>query len=189
MNLLELAEKAGETALSIAFPGVAGPIIAGVNALLPDDKKLPDNATGTHVKSAITSLSPEQQVVLMSKRYDVEIAEINSFANIQKALAEADATGNSTRPEVAVMMAEIICFSVISLISVLCVAMLKHDTDTLKALPGVTTWVVGILATPTALLYTYFGKRTKEKLGRYAIAGGQQKPTGIISTVAGLIRR
>ncbi len=187
MNLGKLLATVGETALSVMVPG-SGPLIEMVNGFLPDGSKLSSTATGHQAISAINSLPAEQQEKVMAKELDVEIAKINSFANIQQSLATADASGNSTRPQIALMMARVVCFSVLALITIWCVTMLQNDTSALKTLAGSTPFVATVLGTPTTLLFTYFGKRTKEKLGRYSMATGQQPP-GILSTFAKILGR
>ncbi len=188
MNIGKILTTIGGAALNMFVPG-AGEIIGAINNFLPDDKKLPATATGHDAIKAVNSLPPEQQQQIMSKQMDVEIAEINSFASIQQSLAAADSAGHSTRPQIAMMMAKIVSFSVIVLISMWCVAMFNSDVATLKTLSNSTPWVVTVLGTPTTLLFTYFGKRTKEKLRRYSMGAGQQQAPGLLSTIAGMINK
>jgi len=77
MNILKILGKVGSAVVSTMVPG-GGAIINMVNEFLPDDKKLPENATGAQAQEAISTLPPVQQAEILAKKYDVEIAEIQS---------------------------------------------------------------------------------------------------------------
>jgi DNA-binding protein len=183
MKLFDILKKAGSIALRTIVP-ISGPIIDTVNAFLPGDKKLPLDATGEQVNRAVDTLSPEQQAQLLSKEYDVEIAEITSWTQIQSSLAEADKAGASTRPDIAKMMAWVVCYAEIIAISMWGYAVIKNQVSLENSWP----LIVAILATPTALLRAYFGMRSKEKKSRYNAAIGQPAQSNIITDVLKLIR-
>ena len=182
MKLFDILKKVGSVALRTLVPG-SGLIIDGINALLPDNSKLPSDATGDQVNRAVSTLSPEQQTQILSKEYDVEIAEINSWTEIQGSLAEADKAGASTRPGIAKMMAWIVCYAEIIAISMWGYAVIMNQVSLENSWP----LIVAILATPTALLRAYFGMRTKEKKERCRAAIGQQ-PTNILRDIVKAIK-
>ncbi len=160
------------TAASTLIPG--GPLLLGaVNAMLPDDKKLPVTATGGDIRSAVNQLAPDQRGSLMEKQLDVEIAEINAWEGIQASLSAADATGSSTRPYIALMMAWCVVVVIAVFIAVWSVAIATGDNKTLAIVSESWPVLLAIIATPTALLRAYFGMRTKEKTSRYSAASGQ----------------
>lgn len=160
------------TAASTLIPG--GPLILGaVNAMLPDDKKLPDTATGGDIRNAVNQLPADQRGSLMEKQLDVEIAEINAWEGIQGSLAAADATGSSTRPYIALMMAWTVVTVIIVFTIAWTAAVIGEDNETLKVLSDSWPILLAVIATPTALLRSYFGMRTKEKTSRYSAATGQ----------------
>lgn len=170
------------TVASTLIPG--GPVIlSAVNALLPDDKKLPATATGQEIRGVVNSLSPQARSSLMEKELDVEIAEINSWANIQESLAKADASGASTRPYIAKMMAWCVVLVIGLFVSVWAVAIITKDVETLKVLADSWITVFAVIATPTALLRAYFGMRTKEKQARYGMASGQSPVSGLTTLI------
>ena len=184
MNFGKLFDAIKGPLLSVAstlIPG--GPLILGaVNAMLPDDKKLPESATGGDIRNAVNQLPAEQRGSLMEKQLDVEIAEINSWEGIQASLSQADAAGSSTRPYIAQMMAWCVVVVIALFIAVWVSAIGADKVEVLKVLKDSWPMILTVIGTPTALLRAYFGMRTKEKTARYSAASGQ--PSGML---AGLI--
>lgn len=173
------------TLASTLIPG--GPaILAAINLMLPDDKKLPETATGGDMRNTVNQLTPEQRGSLMEKQLDVEIAEINAWEGIQGSLAAADSTGSSTRPLIALMMAWVIVGAISAIIGAWMMAIIDNDVETLKVLNGSWPALLAIVATPTALLRAYFGMRTKEKTARYSAATGQ--PMGAVANIIKLLK-
>jgi len=173
------------TVAGIANPAI-GAAIKAVNVFLPEDKKLPETATGADVASAIATLPPDIQMQLYSKEIDLEITESNNHAAIVKAMAEADGPGNTTRPYIALMMAWCIVAQVVAVFLAIVMAAFD-DTAGILALKDNWEFILVTLATPAALLRSYFGQRTEEKLGRYSVLGGGAVPErkGLL---AGLIK-
>ena len=192
MNLGRILSKVGGAIIKDVIPGggIASLVIDTVNAFLPDDKKLPENATSEQALSAIERLPADQQAAVLSKQFEVEIAEINGWSQVVESLAKADATGSSTRPEIAKMMAYVVCFAVIVAISAWAIAVLTSKDSLLQNINGSWALVVTIIGTPTALLRAYFGLRTDEKKSRYSAAsGGTVQQGGILAGLAALIKR
>ena len=183
MNIGTIAAKVGTSLLKNAIPGV-GFILDIVNEFLPDGKKLPDTATGNDLIKAVNSLPPEQQMQLMAKEFDVEIAEIEGHVKVMEALAQADATGSSTRPKIALIMAYATCFAIISFISFVDIAIFNKDWETIEKLAGCWELIAVVLGIPSAVLTSYFGKRTKEKEARYALTNGGKKSNVIVDVIS-----
>jgi len=170
------------TLASTLIPG--GPAILGaINLMLPDDKKLPETATGADMRTAVNQLPPEQRSSLMEKELDVEIADIEAWADIQESMAKADAAGASTRPRIAVMMAQVVVFVILVFTSVLAIAIFNENTETLKILNDSWATIFAVIATPTALLRAYFGMRTTEKKARYSAMSGNNVSGGLSSII------
>ena len=184
MNLLSILGRVGTSILADVIPG-GNAILKVVNEFLPDDSKLGDKATGAEIQSAVSSLPAEQQAQVLTKEFDVEITAIKEHTNVIKALGDVDKTGNSTRPAIAMMMARIVAFAVVVLISFLAVAMFNKDVDTIKAIGDNWPLVIAILGTPTALLRAYFGMRTREKQQKYQAVSN----VAPISTFSGMLNR
>jgi hypothetical protein len=191
MDLGKILKKIGGAVIKDIIPGggIASLVIDAVNAFMPDDDKLPGNATGDQTLSAINRLPADQQAIILNRQFDVEIAEINSWSQVVESLSRADATGSSTRPEIAKMMAMVVAFAVVLAISTWSVAVLTNKGELLKNLNDSWVLVVTIVGTPTALLRAYFGLRTDEKKSRYSVAGGGPvQQGGLFAGLAALIK-
>ena len=188
MRLEKILTTVGGTLLKNIIPG-AGIVIDLVNGFLPDDKKLDvDTATGTDIASAVNTLPPEQKAQVLSKEFDVEIEEIKGFTSRFQAAMEADKTGNTTRPQIALMMGRIVSFAVVVSITALFIAIFSKDSATIKEMSELWPLMLAILATPTALLRAYFAMRSKEKEARYQAATDQPiSAGGIIGQIASLV--
>ncbi|AQS36627.1 hypothetical protein Sps_01461 [Shewanella psychrophila] len=185
MNLLSILGKVGASILADVIPG-GNTIIKVINEFLPDDIKLGDRATGAEIQNVVSSLPAEIQVQVLAKQFDVEITEIKEYTNVVKALGDVDKTGLSTRPAIAMMMSQIVAFSVVILISFLAVAMFNKDVATITAIGDNWPLVIAILGTPTALLRAYFGMRTKEKQQKYQ-AVSNTPPESVFSGLLNLV--
>lgn len=181
MNLLKILGKVGGSILADVVPG-GNAIINVVNEFLDDEDKLPEKATGADIQGAISKLPPNFQAEVLNKEFDVEITEIQEHTKVIAALADVDKTGNSTRPAIAMMMAKIVSFSVITLIAVLSIAIINANVETIKAIGDNWPLVIAILGTPTALLRSYFGMRTKEKQQKYQ-AVSSAAPSSILTNL------
>jgi len=60
MNLGDILKTVGSGLIKTLVPG-GGLLIDAVNGFLPDDKKLPNTATGQDAQNAINTLTPEQK--------------------------------------------------------------------------------------------------------------------------------
>lgn len=186
MNLGDILKTVG-TGLIASIAGPAAPlIIAGINGFLPGDKQLPENATGEQAQSAINSLSPELQASVLEKEYDVKKEEIRGFTDRFKAMAEVDATGNTTRPQIALMMAQVVCFTIVVTVSMWAYAVITKNDVMISTINDSWMLIGAIIATPSALLRAYFAMRTKEKQQKYEAATGVSAP---ISLLAGLFKK
>jgi hypothetical protein len=190
MELGKILNTVGGTLLKNIVPG-AGIIIDLVNGFLPADKKLDvTTATGTDVTSAVNTLPPEQKAQVLSKEFDVEIEEIKGFTTRFQSAMEADKTGNTTRPQIALMMGWIVSFSVVVSITALFIAIFTKDAATIKEMAELWPLMLAILATPTALLRAYFAMRTQEKEARYQAAIDQPIATGgMVGQIASMFKK
>ena len=166
MNLLSILGKVGTSILADVIPG-GNAILKVINEFLPDDSKLGDKATGAEIQDAVSSLPAEVQAQVLTKKFDVEITAIKEYTNVIQALGDVDKSGHSTRPAIAMMMARIVAFSVVVIVSFLAMAIFNKDAETITAIGDCWPLLFAILATPMALLRAYFGMRTKEKQQKY----------------------
>ena len=187
MNILSILSKVGSSIIADVIPGGQA-ILNVVNELLPKENQLTSKATGTDIQATISQMPLDKQAELLSKKFDVDITAIKEHTNVIKALGDVDKTGNSTRPAIAIMMAKIVAFSVVVLVTMLAIAIGNNNTETIKAIGDNWPLVIAILGTPTALLRAYFGMRTKEKQQKYqAVSGSEPKSVigGLISAFKG----
>ena len=185
MKLGDILKTVGGGLISTLVPGGAA-IVAGINAFLPDDKKLPGNVSGIDAQNAIAALPPESLASVLEKEYDVEIEEIQGFTDRFKAMAEVDSTGNTTRPAIALMMAQVVCFTIITTVSVYCYAVITGDDSMIDSVNSGWPLIVAIIGTPSALLRAYFAMRTKEKHHKYEAVTGIKAP---VDFLAGLFKK
>jgi len=173
MKLREIIDGAASVA-GFIHPGIAAAIKA-VNLLLPDDKKLPETATGADVKSAIESLPPEQQATIYEKEIDLSIKQEEGWTDRYKAMCAAD--GQTTRPKIALMMAQVLCFEIMAF-TVWCFWFPEQMAN-----PVLWTVFASLTATPAALLAKYFGELRKEQANRLSV----QQPS-VFSALAKLVK-
>lgn len=152
-------------------PGV-GAAISVVNSFLPDEKKLPIDATGDQVIERYESLPADQQA-MASKRLDTELGmEREHTAQIQAAFAH-DNTNNSTRPYIALQSVRVVAFLTIAY-------MVQRFWG-----EDVFTWqeILAMCAPFVLWANTYMNARKAEKIARYNVASGHPAVSGLAALV------
>lgn len=182
MNLMKILGTVGGGLISTLVPGGAA-IVAGINAFLPDDKKLPENATGTQVQDAVSSLPPAQQAEILSKEYEVEIAKTEAWADIQGHLSKADQAGASTRPQISMMMAWLVVLQVFTVCALMMASVAMVNNEILGTIKEFWPMLLASMGIPAKLLHSYFGMRTEEKKHRVQAATGVAPIAGIIASI------
>jgi len=180
--------KAAATIGAPFFPALAATIPV-VNAFLPDDKKLPDTATGSDVEVAIKGLPADRQVELLNSGIDLEKTKVIENTKVTQTLAEVDKAGASTRPEIAKSFSLTVCFVVILIVSMWAYSVMKGDQQMLSTINN--SWQM-ILATITPLLLVikaYFAMRTDEKNTRQHTANGLASPLKGVASLISAIRK
>ena len=180
--------KAAATIGAPFFPALAAAIPV-VNALLPDDKKLPDTATGSDVEVAIKGLPADRQVELLNSDIDLEKTKVIENTKVTQALAEVDKAGASTRPAIAKSFSRTVCFVVNLIVSMWAYSVMKGDQQMLSTINN--SWQM-ILATITPLLLVikaYFAMRTDEKNTRQHTANGLASPLKGVASLISAIRK
>ena len=177
----------GGTIASAVFPPV-GLAIKAINAFLPDDKKLPETATVDDIKGRFQGLTPAQQASLYEQDIELKIAESTNWAEVAKAHEAADATGNTTRPEIALKMANLFVQYAMWSFGLVMVAMaadilageLEQNTQFTRIIMDNLAWLAAAYAVPAMnVIVSYFAKRSDDKRARYAISGQQPIPPGV----------
>ena len=161
-NVGEILKNVGMGLVS-EIPG-ASAVIGLVNGFLPADKKLPETATGAQVQSAIDGLPESDRAAVMNKKLDVEIALDKGWTSRYEAMCSAD--GQSTRPRIAIMMAQVMSFEILAFTVWCFIYPEQMKNPVLWTVFGVLT------ATPAGVLMKYFGELRKEQGQRLS---GQSK--------------
>jgi hypothetical protein len=166
------------TLTSIAFPALA-PVIGLVNKLLPDDKKLPEDATGNDVQAVVDTLPPEQQASLMEREIDLKIKQEEGWTERYKAMCSAD--GQETRAKVVIMLTKVLCFEILAFTGLF----FWHP----EILSNSSVWVVfgTLTAVPAATIGKYFGELRREHGQRQVSAGADPKAMSGLGVLAKLI--
>lgn len=164
MKIWDIAKKVGSAALQVALPGAGTLIVNAVNEFMPDDKKLPVNATGSDVVSAIEVLPPEQRVKLMDKEFDVQITDIKESNETLRVMLESDAKNpHSTRPYIAKGSFHIVAFVTTVIVLLWAYAVGSKDDDLVEAGMSGSEFVVALVAPFVILLWAYFGILKQEQ--------------------------
>lgn len=167
------------------------PLIGGaltlINSVLPADKKLPASATGQDIQVAYEELPPDVQKKI-DERADIELAQIQASVDKLGHMVSVESASGNTRPHIALLMAYVVAIAVVSMVSMLLIAVWGKDKESLTQLKDAWPFVLAIIGTPIALLRSYFSMRTVEKKARYAAATGQPI-AGIVGQIAGLLKR
>ena len=177
MKLKDILSGAAAIAGTL-HPGI-GAAIGLVNKFLPEDKKLPETATGDDVKSAMEDLPPEQKASLMEQEIDLEKIRLDKQASVYIALSKAD--GQETRAKIVMKMANVLVFEILAFTVMFFwnPAILSNES----------VWIVfGVLtATPATVLMNYFGNLRKEHAQRQITAGADSKGISGLGALAKLI--
>lgn len=189
MNLWNIAKAVGSGVISAVVPG-GGAIIAAVNEMLPPDKKLPENATGTQVNSAIDQLPAEDQVKIYTKQFDVDITQIQESNSTLRTMLEFDTRNpHTTRPYIAKNSFHVIGFAIITIISIWAVGVLNEDEEMVKTVMDGWPFILAAMGPLVTLLWAYFGILKQEHSNKLKAASGQPASPGVVGVIASLLKR
>lgn len=152
---------------------VVGTAIAAVNAFLPENHKLPPEATGDQVISRYDTLGPSEKAHV-DKRLDHELGMEKERTSQLQAAWEHDSSGASTRPYIAKQS-----FHVVAALTFIYVGTAAINQQVLS-------WeqMAVILSPYVAWAGHYMGLRAKEKIARYNTATGNPALGAIASIVS-----
>lgn len=186
MKFGKILLKIGGAALKSIQPlGVVSEILGFVNDILPKDKQLSENTTGAQALEAIAGLPENKQAEVLSKKFDVELAEISAHVEIIKALADVDKTGNSTRPAIARAQSNLIGFGVVITLGPIGYAIVTGDKEMVDAVASIWPLIAAVLGISAGIVNSYFGKRYKEKAQKYEAVSNTSPAVSLISNIVG----
>ena len=177
----------GALVAGTAFPPL-GAAIKLINMQLPADKQLPESATGSQAEAAMMTLPASAQASLLSQEIAAEVTKDNNFKDIVLALNEADASGASTRPQMADKAMNTLVGQSVAMMICIMYAVATGDTEMIQNIKDLWPLVLALLAPFAAVVKQYLGIRTQDKRARLQAAVGQpvSAPVGILNTLAAL---
>lgn len=180
----------GAAAIAGTLNPAIGAAIGLVNGFLPDDKKLPETATGSEVANAIQTLPPGQQASLLEKEIDLETTKIKESNETVRMMLESDAKNpHSTRPYIAKHSFHVVAFTIIIVVSLWAYAVGSDKQAMVKTIMEGWPFILGVLGPLVVLLRTYFGVLKQEQSNKLNAANKQPVGGGMASLVAGLIKK
>jgi len=188
-SLWDIVKTVGGNLISTAVPG--GPLLlAGINALLPDDAQLPADATGQQAQDVISALPPEQRAEVMGKKFDVELATITQSGETMRAMLTTEATSpHTTRPKIALGSFRVVAFAIIVTISLWAYGIVTADTDMVKTIVNGWPFLLSAVGPLIVLLRAYFGVLGKEQKNKLDAATGNTNPAGIAGIIQALVKQ
>lgn len=192
MNILEIAKRVGSGLVRELVPG-GGLLIDAVNQFLPDEKKLPQNATGINVERLIEgSLPLADRALLLKKQFDVDLSLIDERKNattqgnetLRVMLAQDAVTPHTTRPKIALGCFWVLAYEAVGIISTWAYAVITGNYAMAQAIQDGWPFVVSVITPFVTLLWAYFGILKQEN--RDKLDAANNLPTragGIISSI------
>ena len=189
MDLWSIVKTVGTGLISTMVPGGAA-VIGAINAFLPDDAKLPENATGQQAQDALATLSPADRATVMNKQFDVQITQIKESHETTRAMLTADATmPQTTRPFIAKWSFMVIAFSVTATTVMWMYAVAIRDAILVKAIMDGWPFIVGVNGTLATLLLRYFGVLQNEQKNKLDAAAGISQPSGLAGLLTAVLKK
>ena len=177
MNVWDIVKTVGADIISDVIPG-GSVIIKGINELLPNDKKLPENATGSDITNAVESLPPQDRAAIMSKQFDVQMTNIKESNETLRTMLAADATQpHTTRPRIAMRAFNVTAFISIIVVLMWAYAVVRDRPDMVTAITGGWPFIAAIVGPFVTLLLGYFGILKGEHKAKLDAAGGLNVPS------------
>jgi hypothetical protein len=188
MKLWDIVKTVGSGIISSVVPG--GPAIVGlINDFLPDDAKLPANATGEQAQDALATIPAADRAQLMDKQFDVDITNIKQSHSTVRTMLESDAANpHSTRPYIAKQAFHVIALSVSLTMLMWAYAVITANEAMVKTIMDGWPFIVGINGTLITLLLAYFGVLRKEHKQKLDAAGGHSS-NGIAGAITSLLSK
>lgn len=189
MKLWDVVKSVGSGIVREVVPG-GGILVDAVNEFLPDDKKLPSNATGKDIDDAVGSLPAEQRARIYEKEFDVDLTQIRQSNETVRAMLEADTKNpHTTRPYIAKGSFHVVAFAVVATVSAWAYGVVTGDSDLVKSVTGGWQFILSVIGPLVTLLWAYFGVLKNEQKNRLDAARGSSTPGGIAGILSNIIKR
>ncbi len=189
MKLKDILTKVGPAVLSAVYPP-AIPAVAAINALLPSDKKLPDQCTGTQFSDALSLIAdPQAKQSLLETEYAHVEAVMGHKASAMNAANSAENENYQvSRAYIAKQSFHVVSAVTLIVVSAWATAVLNHDKETVMAIMQGWPMIVAILVPFVALLHAYMGVLKAEYRDRLNASNGKTA-FGAIGALAAALKR
>lgn len=184
MKLLDILGKVGGAVVKNMVPG-GGLIVDVVNEFLPDDKKLPADATGSDMQAAVDSLPPDQRAQLLGREFDVQIERHHT---LQAMLQAEQSSTHTTRPRIALGAFHLVAFVSIVAISLWAYAIAAGDSAMVEKVTDGWSFVAAVVGPFVTLLWAYFGVLKQEQRNRLNAANGSTSG-GLSAIISNILRK
>ena len=168
MNLASILGKVGGSIVRAVVPG-GGMIVDLVNEFLPDDSKLPSDATGSDMKNAVDKLPPEQRAQVMGREFDVQMEEHHT---LQSMIQAEQASTHTTRPRIALGAFQLVAFVAVVVVSLWAYAISIENDALVAVIVDGWPFVSAVVSPFVVLLWAYFGILKNEQRNRLNAASG-----------------
>lgn len=188
MNLWDIVKTVGSGLVSTMVPGGAL-IVGAVNAMLPDDQKLPEHATGIQVQTAVASMSSEDQASIMIQQFDVKKTDIKERHASNRAMLEAEAISpHTTRPYIAKHAFHVIAIVVLVVVGFWGYGIYKSpEEDIVLQVTSGWPFILSVIGPFVILLHAYFGVLKQEQRQKLEAANGQLAPASLFTAIKALV--
>jgi hypothetical protein len=172
MDLWNIVKKVGAGAISALVPG-GSKIVSLMNAVLPKDKQLPEDATGEQAQNALASLPAADRASLMDKQFDVDIVDIKESHDSLRTMLESEAKStHTTRPKIAYQSFQVIAYVAIAVVTGWLYTVVTDNDVMMTAITDGWPFVAAVILPFVGFLDRYFGKLRQESKDRLDAAGG-----------------
>lgn len=185
MKLLDILGKVGGAVVKTMVPG-GGLIVDVVNEFLPEDKKLPAEATGTDIANVVDQLPPDKRAELLGREFDVQIEQHHT---LQAMLQAEQSSQHTTRPRIALGAFHLVAFVSIVAISLWAYAIGAGDEEMVTAVTDGWPFVAAVVGPFVTLLWAYFGVLKQEQKNRLDAAGNRSASSGFSGLINALVKR
>lgn len=189
MKLWDVIKTVGSGVIREVVPG-GGILVDAVNEFLPDDKKLPSDATGQDIDEAVATLPPAQQAQILEKEFDVDMTRIRQTNETVRAMLESDAKNqHTTRPYIAKNAFHVIAFAVIVVVATWSYGVIAGRDGLVESVTSGWPFILSVIGPFVILLHAYFGVLRSEQKNRLDAAAGKSAAPGLTGLLSNLIRR
>lgn len=179
MNIMKIIRQAGGELISTAFPH-GDKVVRLINSVLPEGYDIGMTSTGDDLDRVVKNMPQEIRSEIMMKEIDLLATQDTNQHATWQALAVADSKGSSNRPNIANRFSWLMVFQCIAF-NILFAYIVSKSTDPMASFMSGWPLIAAQNASIVAVVWAYFGLRTKEKKERYKAAFGIEPNGGIFN--------